>query len=66
MAYGNYTQVLHVFCRELRQDRLVFSVLAKRGLVLLKAKAPQPACDIHDSAALLRLPGIMVLPRGGV
>ena len=20
MAYGNYTQVLHVFCRELRQD----------------------------------------------
>jgi hypothetical protein len=65
MAYGNYTQVLHVFCRELRQDRLVFSVLAKRGLVLLKAKAPQPACDIHDSAALLRLPGIMIpAPRG--
>jgi hypothetical protein len=50
MAYGNYTQILHVFCRQLRQDLFVNSVFAESGLVLLKAKAPQPHCQIHDSA----------------
>jgi hypothetical protein len=50
MADSSYTQILHVFCREFRQDCFVNSVLAEGGLVLFKAKAPQPDHDVHDSA----------------
>jgi hypothetical protein len=34
--------------REMLQDRLVDGVVAKDRLVPLKAKVPQPACDVHD------------------
>jgi hypothetical protein len=37
---------------EIGQDAYVYSILAEGGLVLLKAKAPQPACRVHDTAAL--------------
>jgi hypothetical protein len=39
-----------VFCREFRQDCFVNTVLAEGGLVLFKAKAPQPACHVYDGA----------------
>ena len=49
MAKQN-TKLLQVLIRQIGQDAVVYRVIAKRGLVLLKAKAPQPHCQVHDSA----------------
>ena len=46
------TELLQVLIRQIGQDAVVYRVIAKRGLVLLKAKAPQPACHVHDTAVL--------------
>ena len=46
------TELLQVLVRKIGQDAVVYRVIAKRGLVLLKAKAPQPACHVHDTAVL--------------
>ena len=45
------TELLQVLIRQIGQDAVVYRVIAKRGL-LLKAKAPQPACHVHDTAVL--------------
>ena len=44
------TPILQVFRRELRQNGFVHRVVAESGLVLLKAKAPQPHCHVHDGS----------------
>jgi hypothetical protein len=46
---SSYAQILHVFCRQLRQDCFVNSILAESGLVLLKTKAPQPTVNVQVS-----------------
>ena len=45
-------QVLQVLRRKARQDLFRDCVLAESGLVLFKAKAPQPACHVHKTAAV--------------
>ena len=45
-------ELLQVLIREIGQDAVVYCVIAKRGLVLLKAKAPQPARHVHDTTVL--------------
>ena len=49
MAKQN-TKLLQVLFRQIGQDAGVYRVIAKRALVLLKAKTPQPACHVHDGA----------------
>ena len=44
-------KLLEVLRREVRQDRLVYLILAERGLILSKAEAPQPDHDVHDGRA---------------
>jgi hypothetical protein len=44
------TKFLQVLIRQIGQDAVVYRVIAKRSLVLLKAKAPQPPTDVHDGA----------------
>jgi hypothetical protein len=46
------TKLLQVLIRQIGQDAVVYRVIAKRGPVLLKAKAPQPACHVYDTAIL--------------
>jgi hypothetical protein len=41
-------QILQVFRRQARKNRLVNLVLAERSLILSEAKAPQPDHDVHD------------------
>ena len=55
-----------VLSREARQDPLANLILAEGRLVLLKAQAPQPDHDVHDSAPYSRLLGIMVPDPKGV
>jgi hypothetical protein len=45
-------QILQVLRREARKELFRDSVLAESGLLFLKAKAPQPHCQVqvHDSA----------------
>ena len=43
-------QILQVFRRQVRHDRLVDAVLAEHSLVLSEAQAPQPDHDVHDGA----------------
>ena len=47
-------QILQVVRRQIRQDRVVYLVLAERSLILSKAKAPQPDHDVHDGPELRR------------
>ena len=51
MAEQN-AELFQVLIRQIGQDAEVYSVLAENGLVLFEAKAPQPASQIHDRAAL--------------
>ena len=48
-------KLLQVLIRQIGQDAVVYRVIAKRGLVLLKAKAKQPACHVLTQQPLLRL-----------
>ena len=41
---------LQVLLREAREGPFVYFVLAKCGLVLFEAKAPQPSSEVHDNA----------------
>jgi hypothetical protein len=50
MTEGRDAKLLQVLRREVRQDRLVYLVLAERRLVLPKAQAPQPDYYLHDGA----------------
>ena len=43
-------KLLEVLRRQVRQDPLADFVLTKRGLILPKAKAPQPQHNVHDGA----------------
>jgi len=43
-------ELLQVLIRQIGQDAEVYSVLTESGLVLLKAKAPQPTTKVHDGA----------------
>jgi hypothetical protein len=45
-------ELLQVLVRQIGQDAVVYRIIAKRGLVLLKAKTPQPTCHVHDTAVL--------------
>src|SRR5262249_29178044 len=45
-----YAKLLEVLRREVRQDRLVYLVLAEYRLILPEAQAPQPDHNVHDSA----------------
>jgi hypothetical protein len=48
-------KLLEGLVRQARKNRLVYRVLAERGLILFEIEAPQPAAEVHDSA--LGLPG---------
>jgi hypothetical protein len=48
------TELLQVLIRQIGQDADVYGVLAESGLVLFKAKAPQPTSKVHDGALGLR------------
>ena len=43
-------KLLEVLRRQVRQDPLANFVFTKRGLILRKAKAPQPDHNVHDGA----------------
>ena len=43
-------EVLQVLRRQVRQNRLVYLVLAECRLILPEAQAPQPDHDVHDGA----------------
>ena len=61
-------KLFEVFSRQVRQDRLVDVVLAERGLILSKAKAPQPnlsrVLDRAPALAPLRLAEIALARIG--
>ena len=48
-------QILQVLRREAGKKLFRNRVLAESGLLGLKAKAPQPACHVHDTAAPAQL-----------
>ena len=50
-------KLLQSLVRQARKDRLVYLILAECRLILPEAKAPQPACHVHDGAhsALLHI-----------
>jgi hypothetical protein len=50
MAQRCDAKLLQVLCRQARQDRLVYLILAEYRLILPEAKAPQPDHDVHDGA----------------
>ena len=52
MSNNGDAEVLEVLRRHIGQDAIIYRVIAKHGLVLLKAKAPKQACHIHDGAQL--------------
>ena len=58
MTNTPYAEVLQVFCRQARQDRIVDVVLPERGLVLLETEAPQPSVEVHDSVLIWLMPMI--------
>jgi hypothetical protein len=43
-------KLLQVLCREVRQNGLVYLVLAEDRLILPEAQAPQPDHNVHDGA----------------
>jgi hypothetical protein len=55
MSNDGDAQILQVLRREAGKQLFRDSVLTQSGLVLLKTKAPQPACHVHDTAALAQL-----------
>jgi hypothetical protein len=55
-----------VLRRQVRQDRLVYLILAEDGLILPEAQAPQPDDDVHDGAPLSVVAQIIVFPDEGV
>src|SRR5215471_18878173 len=61
MPNNTDAQVLQVFRRQARKNRLVYLVFAERCLVLPEAQAPQPDHDVHDGA-LKGLPVMIVRP----
>ena len=50
IAYGRNADLLEVLGRQVREDRLLDPVIAKRGLVLAKAETAKPPADIHGRA----------------
>ena len=48
MPERRYAKLLQILLRQARKNRLVYFILAKRGLVLPEAQAPQPDHDVHD------------------
>ena len=67
MPDSSYVQILHVFCREFRQDCFVNTVLAEGGLVLFKARlgsqlatsmtAPKLSFEVHHRPGERPCPG---------
>jgi DNA-binding response OmpR family regulator len=51
-------EVLQVFCRQARQDRIVDMVLPEGGLVLFETEVPQPSPEVHDSVLIWSMPMI--------
>ena len=45
---GRDAKLLQVLRRQVRQDRLVYLILAECRLVLPEAQAPQPDHNVHD------------------
>jgi hypothetical protein len=43
-------EVFQVLRREVRQDRLVYLILAECRLIFPEAQAPQPDHNVHDGA----------------
>ena len=52
MPNDGYAQILQILRREARKELFRNGVLAEGSLVLFEAKAPQPHCQIHDSALI--------------
>jgi hypothetical protein len=48
MTESRDAKLLQVLRRQVRQDTVVYFVVAERGLILPKAQAPQPDRDVHD------------------
>ena len=53
VAQRGDAKLLEVFRREVRQDRLVYLILAECRLVLFEAQAPQPTPKVHGGAHAL-------------
>jgi hypothetical protein len=58
MTNTPYAEVLQVFCRQARQNRIVDVVLPEGGLVLFETEAPQPSAEVHDSVLIWLMPMI--------
>jgi hypothetical protein len=43
-------KLLQVLFRQARKNRLVYLIVAERGLILPEAQAPQPDHNVHRSA----------------
>src|SRR5215813_12722751 len=54
MPNDGYAQVLQILRGQARQNFFCNGIFAESSLVLLKAKAPQPHCQVHDSALVGR------------
>ena len=59
-------QILQILRREAGKELFRNSVLAESGVVLFKAKAPQPDHHVHDGAQTQGCPHIIVQPGEGV
>ena len=46
------TKLLQVLIRQIGQDAVVYSVLAERRPRTAQGQGSQPACHVHDTAAL--------------
>jgi len=57
-------KLLQVVRRQIRQNSLVYLVVAECRLILPEAQAPQPPTDVHDGAPYSGLLHIIV-PSGG-
>jgi hypothetical protein len=43
-------KLLERLVRQARKERFIYLILAERSLILPKAKAAQPTCDVHGGA----------------